>query len=94
MLEARNEEGVVVYGSSAGSGLSTQTDMNQDAGLATQSARAQMEALQQQVGLRLNGSPRAAQFEQSSARFQEYLQSAGERAAAKFGGGAMARLAL
>ena len=69
MLEARNEEGVVAYGSSAGSGLSTQTDMNQDAGLATQ-------------------------FEQSSARFQEYLQSAGERAAAKFGGGAMARLAL
>jgi uncharacterized protein YecT (DUF1311 family) len=93
MLEASSQEGVVAYGSSGGAGLSTQTGMNQDAGFTLQAARAELSSVIERIDLRLQGSPRAAAFASSNARFADYVAAASDRAGAKVAGGSLEPLA-
>jgi uncharacterized protein YecT (DUF1311 family) len=93
MLEARGQEGVLSFGSTAGAGLTTQGDMNQDASFTLNSAREELSSISQRIALRLNGSPRAAVFADSNARFEEYVSAATNRAGARVAGGSMEPLA-
>lgn len=93
MLEATGQEGVMSFGSTAGTGLTTQGDMNQDAAFTLKAAKEELASVSQRIALRLGDGPRAVLFGESNARFEDYVSAAANRAGAKVAGGSMEPLA-